>query len=65
MTNEVSEKAVAMMLNRLLDAAEAELKAFDKNVEDAKESASDTTEERSKITDKKEKYQNMIKQLQS
>ena len=32
MTYEVSEKALAMMLNRLVDGVEAELKAFDKKV---------------------------------
>ena len=65
MTHEVSEKAVAMMLNRLLDAAEAELKTFDKNAEDSKESVPNAAEERSKITDKKDKYQSMLEQLRS
>ncbi len=65
MSNEVSEKAVAMMLNRLLDAAETELEAFDKNVESSKESVPNAEEERNKISDKKDKYQNMIDQLQS
>lgn len=64
MTHEVSEKAIAMMLNRLLDAAEAELKTFDKNAEDSKEPVPNATEERSKITDKKDKYQSMLDQLQ-
>ena len=63
MTHEVSEKAVAMMLNRLLDAAEAELKTFDKNAEDSKEPVPNATDERSKITDKKDKYQSMLDQL--
>ena len=65
MTHEVSEKAVAMMLNRLLDAAEAELKTFDKNAEDSKEPVPNATEERSKISDKKDKYQSMLEQLRS
>ena len=65
MTHEVSEKAVAMMLNRLLDAAEAELKTFDENAEDSKEPVPNATEERSKITDKKDKYQSMLEQLRS
>ena len=65
MTHEVSEKAVAMMLNRLLDAAEAELKTFDKNAEDSKEPVPNAAEERSKITDKKDKYQSMLEQLRS
>lgn len=64
MTHEVSEKAVAMMLNRLLVAAEAELKTFDENAEDSKEPVPNATEKRSKITDKKDKYQSMLDQLQ-
>ena len=65
MTHEVSEKALAMMLNRLVDGVEAELKAFDKKVEDSKESVPNAAEERSKISDKKDKYQSMLDQLRN
>ena len=65
MTHEVSEKALAMMLNRLVDGVEAELKAFDKKVEDSKESVPNLAEERSKTSDKKDKYQSMLDLLQS
>ncbi|WP_426138754.1 hypothetical protein [Psychrobacter sp. TWR1-1-1] len=64
-THEVSEKALAMMLNRLVDGVEAELKAFDKKVEDSKDSVPNLAEERSKISDKKDKYQSMLDLLQS
>jgi len=65
MTHEVSEKALAMMLNRLVDGVEAELKAFDKKLEDTKESVPNAAEERSKISDKKDKYQSMLDQLRN
>ncbi|MDA5132364.1 hypothetical protein [Psychrobacter sp. ANT_H3] len=65
MTHEVSEKALAMMLNRLVDGVEAELKAFDKKVENFKESVPNAAEERSKISDKKDKYQSMLDQLRN
>ena len=65
MTHEVSEKALAMMLNRLVDGVEAELKAFDKKVENSKESVPNAAEERSKISDKKDKYQSMLDQLRN
>ena len=65
MTLDVSEKAVAIMLNRLLDAKTAELEAFDKKVADSGESVDNAEEERSKISEKKDKYQSMIDQLQS
>ena len=65
MTHEVSEKALAMMLNRLVDGVKAELKAFDKKVEDSKESVPNLAEERSKISDKKDKYQSMLDQLRN
>jgi hypothetical protein len=61
---DVSEKAVAIMLNRLLDAKTAELEAFDKKVADSEGSVENAEEERSKIADKKDKYQGMIDQLQ-
>lgn len=65
MTLDVSEKAVAIMLNRLLDAKTAELEAFDKKVADSEGSVDNAEEERSKISEKKDKYQSMIDQLQS
>ena len=64
MTLDVSEKAVAIMLNRLLDAKTAELAAFDKKVADSEESVDNAEEERSTIAEKKDKYQGMIDQLQ-
>lgn len=64
MTHDVSEKAVALMLSRLLDAKTAELEAFDKKVANSEGSVENAEEERSKIADKKDKYQNMIDQLQ-
>ena len=64
MTHDVSEKAVAIMLNRLLDAKTAELEAFDKKVADSEGSVDNAEEERSKIAEKKDKYQGMIDQLQ-
>nr|WP_181210421.1 hypothetical protein [Psychrobacter sp. D2]MBA2057886.1 hypothetical protein [Psychrobacter sp. D2] len=64
MTLDVSEKAVAIMLNRLLDAKTAELEAFDKKVADSEGSVDNAEEERSKIAVKKDKYQGMIDQLQ-
>ncbi|WP_227500364.1 hypothetical protein [Psychrobacter arcticus] len=65
MTHDVSEKAVAIMLNRLLDAKTAELEAFDKKIAESEGSVDNAEEERSKISDKKDKYQSMIDQLQS
>ena len=65
MTHEVSEKAVAMLLNRLLDGMNAELEALDKKIEDSEGSVDNAEEERNKITTKKEKYQGMIDQLES
>ena len=64
MTLDVSEKAVAIMLNRLLDAKTAELEAFDKKVADSEGSVDNAEEERSRIAEKKDKYQGMIDQLQ-
>ncbi|AGP48905.1 hypothetical protein PSYCG_06925 [Psychrobacter sp. G] len=64
MTLDVSEKAVAIMLNRLLDVKTAELEAFDKKVADSEGSVDNAEEERSKIAEKKDKYQGMIDQLQ-
>ena len=51
------------MLKRLLDAAEAELQAFDSQADESKDSAGDS-DERQKIADKKDKYQSMIDLLQ-
>ena len=64
MTHDVSEKAVAMMLKRLLDAKTVELEVFDKKVADSKGSVDNAEEERSKIAAKKEQYQGMIDQLE-
>ena len=64
MTHDVSEKALGIMLTKLLNAAEAELKAFDKKVEDSEEPVDNAEEERNKINAKKEKYQGMIDLLQ-
>lgn len=64
MTHDVPEKALAIMLNKLLSGAEAELKAFDKKVEQAEEPMENAEEERSKLEAKKDKYQGMIDLLQ-
>ena len=65
MTYGVSEKAVAMLLNKLVDGVDAELEAFDKKVEDSEQSDANSKKERQKIVEKKEKYQGMIDQLES
>ena len=65
MAHGVSEKAVAIMLKRLLDNVDTELEAFDKKGEDSEESPTNVKEEREKIVAKKDKYQSMIDQLQS
>ena len=65
MTHEVSEKAAAMLLTKLLKGIDAELEGFDKQVEDSKNFVANAEEERKKIADKKEKYQGMIDQLES
>ena len=65
MTHEVSEKAAAMLLTKLLKSIDAELEGFDKKVEDSKNFVANAEEERKKIADKKEKYQGMIDQLES
>ena len=64
MTHDVSEKALGIMLTKPLNAAETELKAFDKKVEDSEEPIDNAEEERNKINAKKEKYQGMIDLLQ-
>ena len=64
MTHDVSEKALGIMLTKLLNAAETELKAFEKKVEDSEEPVDNAEEERNKINAKKEKYQGMIDLLQ-
>ena len=64
MTHDVTEKALAIMLNKLLSGAEAELKAFDKKVEQSEEPIENAEEERSKLEAKKDKYQGMIDLLQ-
>ena len=65
MTHEVSEKAAAMILSRLLEGIDTELEAFDKQVEASKELVANAEAERKKIADKKNKYQDMIDQLES
>ena len=65
MAHEVSEKAVAIMLKRLLDNVETELEVFDKKGQDSEELSSNAEDERNKIVAKKDKYQAMIDQLQS
>ncbi|KAA0914325.1 hypothetical protein [Psychrobacter sp. ANT_WB68] len=65
MTHEVSEKAAAMILSRLLEGIDTELEAFDKQVEASKELLANAEAERKKIADKKNKYQDMIDQLES
>ena len=65
MAHGVSEKAVAIMLKRLLDNVDTELEAFDKKGEDSDELPANAKEERAQIVAKKDKYQSMIDQLQS
>ena len=65
MAHDVSEKAVAIMLKRLLDNVDTELEAFDKKGEDSEELPANAKEERAQIVAKKDKYQSMIDQLQS
>lgn len=64
LTDNVSEKAVGLMLKRLLDGVETELQAFDKQAEESKDSDANSDDERKKISDKKDKYQSMIDLLQ-
>ena len=63
MKQDVSEKATAMMLSKLLDAVDLELAAFDKSLEVAKNLVTTAEERRDKIAAKKEKYQGMIDKL--
>lgn len=63
MTQDVSEKATAMMLGKLVDAADLELAAFDKSLEVAKNLIATAEERREKIVARKDKYQGMIDQL--
>lgn len=63
MTQEVSEKATAMMLSRLIDAVDMELAAFDKSLEVAKNLVATAEEKRKEIAARKEKYQGMIDKL--
>jgi hydroxylamine reductase (hybrid-cluster protein) len=62
-THEVTEKAAAMTLGKLLDAVDMELAAFDKSIEVAKELVANAEEERERIASKKDKYQGMIDKL--
>ena len=63
MTQDVSEKATAMMLGKLLNAVDLELAAFDKSLDVAKNLVATAEERRKKIAAKKEKYQGMIDKL--
>ena len=63
MTQDVSEKATAMMLGKLLSAVDLELAAFDKSLDVAKNLVATAEESRKKIAAKKEKYQGMIDKL--
>lgn len=63
MTQDVSEKATAMMLGKLLDAVDLELAAFDKSLDVAKNLVATAEERRKNIAAKKEKYQGMIDKL--
>ena len=65
MTYGASEKAVAMLLSKLLDGVNAELASLDKKEEDSEVSDTSTEEERNKLLAKQEKYQNMLDQLES
>lgn len=62
-THEVTEKAAAMTLGKLLDAVDMELAAFDKSIEVAKKLIANAEEERERIASKKDKYQGMIDKL--
>lgn len=62
-THDVTEKAAAMTLGKLLDAVDFELAAFDKSLEVAKNLVATAEEQREKIASKKEKYQGMIDKL--
>ena len=63
MKHDVSEKATAMMLGKLLDAVDMELAAFDKSLDVAKNLLATAEERRKKIATKKDKYQGMIDKL--
>ncbi|MBU5617037.1 hypothetical protein KPY62_08030 [Psychrobacter sp. TAE2020] len=63
MTHDVTEKAAAMTLGKLVDAVDFELAAFDKSLEVAKNLVATAEEQREKIASKKEKYQGMIDKL--
>jgi hypothetical protein len=63
MTNGVTGKATAMTLERLIAVVDMELAAFDKSVEVAKKLIANVEEERNKIASRKEKYQDMIDDL--
>ena len=63
MTQDVSEKATAMMLGKLMNAVDLELAAFDKSLDVAKNLIETAEERRKKIAARKEKYQGMIDKL--
>ncbi len=63
MTSGVTEKAAVIALERLIAVVDMELAAFDKSVEAAKKLIANVEEERTKIASRKEKYQDMIDNL--
>ena len=63
MTQDVSEKATALMLGKLMNAVDLELAAFDKSLEVAKSLIETAEERRKKIAARKDKYQGMIDDL--
>lgn len=63
MKHDVSERAVAMTLSKLVDAVDLELAAFDKSLVVARSVVANAEERRTKIAAKKEKYQGMIDKL--
>lgn len=62
-TNDVSERAAAMTLKKLINVIDMELAAFDKSVEVAKKLIAGAEEQRKNIASKKDKYQGMIDKL--
>ena len=63
-TQKAIKKAAAMIIKTLLDSVNAELETFDRKVENSKEAAENIKAERNKILDKKDKFQDMINQLE-
>ena len=63
-TQKAIKKAAAMIIKTLLDSVNAGLETFDRKVENSKEAAENIKAERNKILDKKDKFQDMINQLE-